>query len=145
MLFKRRNDSTMSAPHKSNPAHAGGAFLLPCIRHGAGLLFYPAAIQPHTSVYSAFCVVHANYTANAAKQRTELCSGFSCDYARSAARDTRPTQAAIYHLRHAGAYHSTVTPSAYTRYNRHAGRCTSQRSRPIIIKYIRGCSGAPLL
>lgn len=32
---------------------------MPCIRHGAGLLFFPVAIQPHTSVYSAFCAVHA--------------------------------------------------------------------------------------
>ena len=32
---------------------------MPCIRHGAGLLFCPATIQPHTSVYSGFYHVHA--------------------------------------------------------------------------------------
>lgn len=36
-----------------------------------------------------------SYTANAVKQRTELYSGVSCDCARSAAHDTRPTQSAI--------------------------------------------------
>lgn len=36
-----------------------------------------------------------SYTANAAKQRTGLYSGFSCDCTRSTAHDTRPAQAAI--------------------------------------------------
>lgn len=36
-----------------------------------------------------------SYTTHATKQHTELCSGFSCDYASSTARDTRPAQAAI--------------------------------------------------
>lgn len=34
-------------------------FLLPCIRHGAGLFFCLDAIQHNTSVYSVFCIVHA--------------------------------------------------------------------------------------
>ena len=40
-------------------------------------------------------------------------------------------------LHHAGTYHSAVAPLAHTRYHRHAGRCTGQHSRPIIIRYIR--------
>ena len=36
-----------------------------------------------------------NYTTHATKQRTGLYRGFSCDYTRSTANDTRPTQAAI--------------------------------------------------
>ena len=32
---------------------------MPCIRHGARLLFCPDVIQPNTSVYSAFCRVNA--------------------------------------------------------------------------------------
>ena len=36
-----------------------------------------------------------SYTAHAAKQRTGLYSGFSCDFPYSTARDTRPKQAAI--------------------------------------------------
>ena len=63
-----------------------------------GFYFCPAAVQPHTSVYSAFCAVRAIYTAHATKQRTRLYRGFSCNYARSTARDTRPTQAAIIPL-----------------------------------------------
>ena len=37
---------------------AGLFFCLASVK-GAGLLFCPAAIQPHTSVYSTFCAVHA--------------------------------------------------------------------------------------
>nr|DAL24460.1 MAG TPA_asm: hypothetical protein [Caudoviricetes sp.] len=43
----------------------------------------------------------------------------------------------MHRPRHAGAYHSTAMPPAYTRYHRHAGRCTRQSSRHIIIRYIR--------
>ena len=58
-------------------------------------MFCPFAIQPHTSVYSVFCDVHAVYTTHDAKQRTGLYRGISCDCTRSTAHDTRPTQAAI--------------------------------------------------
>ena len=77
------------------PRPRGGAFLLPCIRHGAGLLFYLAAIQTHAIVYSVFCAVHAVYTSHDIKQHTGLYRRFYCDYARSSAANTRPTQAAI--------------------------------------------------
>lgn len=40
-------------------AIVAGLFFCLASAEGAGLLFCPAAIQPHTSVYSAFCVVHA--------------------------------------------------------------------------------------
>ena len=72
-----------------------GLFFCLASAEGARLLFCPAAIQPHTSVYSVFCAVHANYTAHAAKQRTGLYRGFSCDLTYSATHDTRPTQAVI--------------------------------------------------
>ena len=72
-----------------------GLFFCLASAEGAGLLFCPAAIQPHTSVYSVFCAVNAFYTAHAAKQRTGLYNGFSCDYARSSTANTRPTHAAI--------------------------------------------------
>nr|DAD76647.1 MAG TPA: hypothetical protein [Siphoviridae sp. ctOVO10] len=49
-----------------------GFFFCLASAEGAGLLFCHAAIQPHTSVYSAFCAIHASYTANTAKQRTGL-------------------------------------------------------------------------
>ena len=77
------------------PRPRGGAFLLPCIRHGAGLLFYLAAIQTHAIVYSVFCAAHAVYTSHDIKQHTGLYRRFYCDYARSSAANTRPTHAAI--------------------------------------------------
>ena len=73
-----------------------GLFFCLTSAEGAGLFFCPAAIQPHTSVYSVFCAVNAaNYTANATKQHTRLCRLFSGDCARSTAHDNRPAQAAI--------------------------------------------------
>lgn len=59
----------------------------------AGLLFCPDAIQPNTSVYSAFCAVHASYTAHAAKQRTGLYSGVSVNLTHSSVHNTVTTQA----------------------------------------------------
>ena len=52
-------------------------------------------MQPHASVYTVFCRVNANYTAHAAKQRTGLYIGVSCDCARSTAHDNSQTKAAI--------------------------------------------------
>jgi hypothetical protein len=42
-----------------NPAHAGGLFFCLASAEGAGLSFCLDAIQPKTSVYSAFCRVNA--------------------------------------------------------------------------------------
>lgn len=61
----------------------------------AGFFFCPAAIQPNTNVYSAFCSVHASYTTHAAKQRTGLHRRFSCDLSNSTALYTRPAKADI--------------------------------------------------
>lgn len=114
-----------------------GLFFCLASAKGAGLLFCPAAIQPHTSVYSVFCRVDANYTTHAAKQRIGLYMGFSCNCTSSTAADTRPTQAAIYHLRHARAYHSAVAPPTRARYHSRAGTLYRPAQPPIIIRYIR--------
>lgn len=95
MSFKRRSGSAMSAPHKSNPAHAGGAFLLPCILTRCRAFFLPGC---NTARYKRLqCVLpcQCNFTANDTKQRTGLCRGFSCDYTRSTSDNNRPAQAAI--------------------------------------------------
>lgn len=77
------------------------------------------------------------YTAHAVKQRTGFCRRLS-DYLQFFRRCCLSVHPAILHrLRHAGAYHSAVTPPACTRYQQHAGRCTGQHSCPIIIRYIR--------
>lgn len=73
---------------------AGLFFCLASVE-GARLLFCSAAIQPHTSVYSAFCSVNAVYAAHATKQRTGLYRSIFCDCTNSTAANTRPTQAAI--------------------------------------------------
>ena len=72
-----------------------GLFFCLASAEGAGLLFCPAAIQPYTSVYSAFYSIHALNTDNAVKPRTGLYRGFSCDCTRSTAHNTRPTKADI--------------------------------------------------
>lgn len=89
------------------PPTLAGLFFCIASAEGAGLLFCPAAIQPHTSVYSVFYSIHAVIP---------------------------PTP-----------QNSAALP-AHTRYQRHAGRCTGQHSRPIIIMYIkarvRPCCGS---
>lgn len=55
----------------------------------------------------------------------------------------QPHKPPIHRLRHVGWHTVKRRTSSDTRYHRHAGHCTSQRSRPIIIRYIRGGSGAP--
>lgn len=72
-----------------------GLFFCLASAEGAGLLFCPFAIHPHTSVYSGFLYHPWLYTANAVKPRTGLCRRFSCDLSHSTAADTRQTQAAI--------------------------------------------------
>lgn len=79
-----------------------------------------------------------NYTAHATNQRTRLCRGFSCDCTRSAAHDTRPTQAGIIPLAPRWRAHTRRTCSADTRYHRHAGTLYRSAQPPIIIRYIRG-------
>lgn len=83
MPSKRRNGSTTAAQHKSSPAHAGGAFILPFCN--------TAQYKRLQRVLYRLC----NYTVNTAKQRTGLYRGVSCHLAYSTAQDTRPTQAAI--------------------------------------------------
>lgn len=119
-----------------------GFFFYLASAEDAGLLFCPATIQPHTSVYSAFCAVHATIPQtqqNSAQGLTGafpaicrvfplLCGGVSSYTAQPAPRWS--------------VSHTPGRPAPDTRYHRHAGRCTGQRSRPIIIMYIRahGCS-----
>ena len=113
-----------------------GFFFCLASAEGAGLLFCPATIQPHTSVYSGFYIIHELYrprnkTAHGALQKLFrlFAAFFRCCVA--------VYPAILHHLRHDGAYHSAVAPPANTRYQRHAGRYTGQHSRPIIIRYIR--------
>lgn len=114
-----------------------GLFFCLASAEGAGLLFCPAAIQPHTSVYSAFCAVNAVYTAHTTKQRTGLYSGVSCYLPHPTAADTRPTQADIIPPAPRWSASRTRTPCTDTRYHRHARTLYRSTQPPIIIMYIR--------
>lgn len=130
---------------KCSPGQQWPGFSFALHRHGAGLLFCPAAIQPHTSVYSAFCAVNA-ITIHAIKQHTELCRGFSCDCTRSTAHDTKPTQAAI--IPPAPRWSVSQRRNTSSTYQIPAPRRTLYRSAqpPIIIRYIRVQEGyAPVM
>ena len=133
----------MTAQHKSNPATwAGFSFALHLLKI-QGFYFCLAAIQTHTSVYSVFCVVHAeSYTAHATKQRTGLYRGFSCDCVRSAAHDTKPTQQAI--AQPATRWSAYQRPDALHRYQIPTPRRTPYRSAQPPY-YNKVYKGAPLL
>lgn len=119
-----------------------GLFFCLASAEGAGLLFCPAAMQQNTSVYSGFCPVHASYTANTAKQRTGLYRRFSCGLSHFTAADARPAQAAIYHLRHARAYHSAVAPPTRARYHSRAGTLDRSAQPPYYNKVYKGGGSA---
>lgn len=112
-----------------------GFFFCLASAEGAGLLFCPAAIQPHTSVCSAFCAVNAvlyhphNKIAHRALQ--VHCRLFAIFYAYYSAVHL----AMLYSLRNAGGHTGKRSASTDTRYQLHAGRCTSQHGRPITIRY----------
>lgn len=120
-----------------------GLFFCLASAEGAGLLFCPATIQPHTSVYSAFCAIHAVYTAHAVKQRTGFYRRIPCYlpcFAVAVWRCIRLYRTVYTTLERITAPQhlqrvpdTTATP----------GRCTAQHSRPIIIRYIRGAAVCP--
>lgn len=110
---------------------------MPCIRHGAGLLFCPAAIQPHTSVYSAFCAVYAIIPPTPQNSAQNFTVAFPVICPIIPPQIPNQHNKPLHSLRYAGAHHSAAMPPAHTRYHRHAGRCTGQHRQPIIIRYIR--------
>ena len=126
------------------PTWRGFSFALHLLRV-QGFYFCPAAIQPHTSVYSVFCVVNAVYRPRYKTVHRALQWHFLRFYPFS--RHIYQTDTSGYNtiyatLEHA---HAPGRPPAHTRYHRHAGRCTGQHRPHIIIRYIRGCMGAPVM
>lgn len=122
-----------------------GLFFCLASANGAGLLFCPAAIQSHTSVYSEFCAVHATIPPTSQNSTQGFTGDFPviCPILPPTIPDRH--KRLQYRLRHVGTYHSVAAHPAYTRYQRHAGRCTGQHSRPIIIRYIRTQRCAPVI
>lgn len=80
-----------------------GLFFFLASAEGAGLLFCPTAIQPHTSLYGGFSAVHAIYTTTTPKAFTGLYSGVPVDLTYSNERNTAATQAAYYNKVYKGA------------------------------------------
>lgn len=71
-----------------------GLFFCLASAEGAGLLFCPAEIQPHTSVYSTLCIIHAIYTDQTPRPFTGLYSSVSVDFTHSKAHNVANTQTA---------------------------------------------------
>lgn len=129
----------------STPPTLAGLFFCLASAEGAGLLFCPAAIQPHTSVYSEFCAVHAVTPPTPQNSAQGFTGAFPAIV--SAQPPTIPNRRnkPLHSLRHAGAPTSARTLCTDTRYQHHTGRFTGQNSRPIIIRYIRVQGVRPLL
>lgn len=105
----------------STPPTMAGLFFCLASAEGAGLLFCPDAIQPHTSVYGAFCTVNAIIQPTPKNSVQGFTAAFPVIiHVQSPTildRHNRP----LHHLRHAGGHTRARTLSAYTRYHRHAG------------------------
>ena len=118
---------------------------MPCIDTVQGFSFCPAAYQLHTRVYSVFSAVHAIIP----QQRQNRLQGFTGTFPlilnHSSAHNTAATQAAYTPPATRWGHTVKRSTSADTRYHRHAGRCTAQHSRPIIIRYIRVQRCAPVV
>ena len=94
------------------PRRRGFSFALHLIRCRAFLL-----LCCNTALYKRLQRVlfhQCNYTTHAAKQRTGLYSGFSCDCTRSTAHDNRPTKMAI--IPPATRWRAYTHPDALNRY-----------------------------
>lgn len=138
----RSNGAFQLTLYFTPPAWAGLFFCL-ASAEVAGLLFCSAAMQPYTSVYSAFCVVHAVLYHPLHKTMHKALQVLFLRFAPFCLRKYQ-TGASGYNTACTTleCTHVPGRPAPDTRYHRHAGRCTGQRSRPIIIMYIRahGCS-----
>lgn len=126
----------------STPPTLAGLFFCFASAKDAGLLFL---LYCNTATYKRLQRVlfrPCSYTANTTKQHVWLYRRVSCDLSNSTDADTRPTQAAIIPPAPRWSVSQRLDGlHRYPRYQRHAGRCTGQHSRPIIIRYIRahGC------
>lgn len=127
-----------------NPASAGLFFCL-ASAEGAGLLFLPGGVlATYNRLQRPFCRP-CNYTTTTPKAFTGLYSGVPVDLTYSNERNTAATQAAYTNLHPAGWHTVKRCTCTDTRYHRHAGRCTDQHSRPIIIRYIRMQRRTPVI
>ena len=121
-----------------------GLFFCLASAEGAGVLFCPVAIQPHTSVYSVFFAINAIIPPTPQNGA----HGFTGAFPAIAPiqpptipdRHKRP----LYHLRHAGAHTRARAPSTDTRYHRHAGTLYGSAQPPYYNKVYNGAAVRPL-
>lgn len=85
---------------------------MPCIRHGAGLLFCPTAIQPHTNIYSGLCAVNAIIPPQQQNRLQDFTGVFPSICPISAHTIQQPHKPPIYRLHHVGGH--TVKRSTST-------------------------------
>ena len=138
----KKKKFTLTNPyHKSIKARSAMAGLFFCLAsaEGAWLLFCPAAIQPHTIVYSAFCSVNAILYRPRHKTARRALQALFMQFV-PLSRHRYQTDTSSYNTVCATLerIHAPGRSPAHTRYQRRAGRCTGQHRPPIIIMYIRG-------
>ena len=116
---------------------------MPCIRHGAGLLFLPRCNTARYKRLQRVLPCQCNYTAHAAKRHTGFYRGFSCDCTRSTAYNTRQTQADIIPpATHRSAY---TRPDALNQYQilpprRDAVQASTAAYYNKVYKRVQGCA-----
>lgn len=134
-----------------------GLFFCLASANGAGLLFCPAEIQPHTSVYSEFCAVHATIPPtqqNSARGFTEafpaicrifslLCAGVSSYTAPPATRwsisQRRSTSSEYQIPAPRRTLYRTAQPPYYNKVYKGAAVCLCYRSMPDGATHRRPC------
>lgn len=97
------------------------------------------------SLIQAFTARFVSYTANAAKQCTELCRGFSGDCARSTVHNTKPTQAAIIPLAPRWSVSQRRSTSKTYQNQRHARTMCRPAQPPYYNNVYKGARVRPLL
>lgn len=116
---------------------------MPCIRHGAGLLFCPDAIQPNASVYNVFCRVNAIIQSTPQNSAQGFTGAFPA--IAPAQPPTIPDRhnEPLHHLRHAGTHTNARTRCTDTRYHRHAEmlyRSAQAAYYNNVYKRVQGCA-----
>lgn len=128
----------------STPPTLAGLFFCLAPAEGAGLFFFGLQRISHMQAFTA-AFIPSMQLAKTSKAFTGLYSSVSVNLTIPAHTIQQPHKPPIYRLRHAGWHTVKRSTSIDTRYHRHAGRCTDQHSRPIIIRYIRMQRRTPVI
>lgn len=118
---------------------------MPCIDTVQGFSFCPAVYQLLTIVYGCLSAVNAIIPPQRQNRLQGFTGAFPLIFPISAHTIRQIHKPPIRQLRHAGGHTVKHSTSTDTRSHRRAERCTGQRSRPIIIRYIRVQRCAPVI